>query len=994
MKVFYLLKQGLLVLLLFAVLKVQAQTGTLSGKVLDETGQPLPGASVAIKGTTKIVGTLADGSFQFVGISGTVVLVTNFIGYQAQEQSITVNGNTTLNFKMVPDNQNLNEVVVIGYGAVQKKDLTGSVSTVSAKDFQKGTVTTPDQLIQGKVPGVSITPNGGQPGGSAQIRIRGGASLNASNDPLIVIDGVPFSGNSIGNAPSPLSLINPNDIETFTVLKDANATAIYGSRASNGVILITTKKGTSGQPSINFSTNNSLATLIKKVDVLTADEIREYVNANGTNDQKLLVGSANTDWQDEIYRNAYTTDNNISISGTAKGLNMPYRISGGYLNQNGLLLSDQLKRGTAAINLSPKFFDNHLKVDLNIKGAITKSYFGNQGAIGAAIQYDPTQPVYDSNSIFGGYKEWQTGSGSSAVPNTNAPNNPVGLIKERTDVGDAKRSFGNLTLDYTFHFLPELRANLNLGYDVTKGTGHTFVPDYAAQSYATRGFFQDRKNTSNDYTSEFYLNYAKTLESIKSRIDVTAGYGYYDIKQTNYNFTSYRADKTTQITAPAYPFEVQQNKLLSYYGRLIYTFADNYILSGTMRADASSKFAEDNRWGYFPSVGFTWRVINESFLKYSNVFSDLKLRLSYGRTGNKDGIGNYEYLARYYPNSTTGQYQIGDTFYNYYSPAGYDKDLRWETTDTYNAGIDYGFLKGKIYGSIDVYSKKTKDLLSLVNIPLGVNFTNVLTTNVGSMEVKGIEGNINLNIIDRTDVNWTVGFNASYNKRKITNLTLIDDNSAAIDAGDITGGTGIHLKYNAVNQKPGAFLVRKQVYDAAGKPIYNLYEDLNGDGQATDADKYYYHSPDPSVTMGFSTSFSYKKWTFSTVLRANLGNYIYDNVSSNFGVNYNLLSVQGNINNAARDFLYTGFSGNSGYQYLSDYYIKNASFVKMDNLGVGYDFGRISKSGKLNLRVSANVQNVFTITKYDGIDPESVSGIDNNLYPRPRTYTLGLNIGL
>ena len=992
MKVFYLLRQALLVLFFFTVLKVHAQTGTITGKVLDEAGLPMPGASITVKGTTKVAITTNDGVYTLPGLNGTVVLVANFIGYQTQEQTVAVNGSITVNFKMVADNQKLNEIVIIGYGAVQKKDLTGSVSTLSSKDFQKGTISTPDQLIQGKVPGVNITSNSGQPGGSSQIRIRGGASLNASNDPLIVIDGVPFSGNSIGNAPSPLSLVNPNDIATFTVLKDANATAIYGSRASNGVILITTKKG-EGNASVNFNTNNSIATLARKVDVLNAAEIRDYVNAHGTAAQKQMLGTANTDWQDEIYRNAFTNDNNLSIAGSIKSMQMPYRISAGYLNQNGLLLTDVLKRGTAAISLSPRFFDQHLKVDLNLKGAMTRSVYANQGAIGAALQFDPTQPVYNPNSLFGGYYEWTSGSGSSAVPNPNTPRNPVALIEGRDDIGKAQRSFGNLTLDYTFHGLPELRANLNLGYDISKGTGYSYTPANMASSYGTQGYYQDRKNTEHDYVSEFYLNYAKDVASLSSRFDLTAGYGYYDIKQTNFAYASYRGDRSTLITAPAYPFEVQRNKLLSYYGRFIYTLANKYILSATMRADASSKFAEENRWGYFPSLGFTWRLIDESIFKNS-VFSDLKLRLSYGKTGNKDGIGNYEYLARYYPNNNTGQYQVGQTFYNYYSPAGYDKDLRWESTTTYNAGLDFGFLKGKIYGSVDVYSKKTKDLLSLVNIPLGVNFTNVLTTNVGNMDVKGIEGNINLNLMDKADMNWTVGFNASYNQRKITNLTLIDDNSAAIDAGDISGGTGIHLKYNAVNQRPGAFLVRKQVYDTQGKPVYNLYEDLNGDGQITDADKYYYHSPDPNVTMGFSTTFSYKKWTLSTSLRANLGNYIYDNVSSNFGVGYNLLSVQGNLNNAARDFLYTGFSGSSGYQYLSDYYIKNASFLKMDNLGLGYDLGQLSKSGKANLRISANVQNVFTISKYKGIDPESVSGIDNNLYPRPRTFTLGLNLGL
>lgn len=989
MRVFYLLKQGLLVLLVFSALMVKAQTGSVSGKVLDETGLPLPGASVIVKGTTRSTSTDGNGNFKLTGLSnGSVILSASFIGYQTLDKAVSISANATVDFKLVPDAQKLNEVVVIGYGTAEKKNLTGSITTVSAKDFQKGAITTPEQLIQGKVAGVNIISNSGQPGVGSQIRIRGGASLNASNDPLIVIDGVPFSGNTIDNAPSPLSLINPNDIETFTVLKDANATAIYGSRASNGVILITTKKGGTGTPVINFSTNNSIATVAKKVDVLSADQVRAYVNANGNATQKALLGTANTDWQDAIYQNAFISDNNLSIAGSFKGV--PYRVSAGYLDQDGLLITDKLKRGTGSITLSPRLFKDHLKIDLNIKGSLTDSHFANADGINSAIQFDPTQPIY-ANNKFGNYFEWTQGPANAIVPNPNAPRNPVAIIRLQDNNGNAARSVGNAKFDYSFHFLPELHANLNLGYDVSKGYGNITVPTYAAQAASTNGSFSRALKTEADKFSEFYLNYAHTVESIKSRFDVTAGYGYYDIASTSYNYTNYTG-LGAPIVVPVFPFSVERNKLLSYYGRFNYTLADKYILSATMRADASSKFAQDNRWGYFPSVGFTWRIIGENFLKDSKVLSDLKLRLSYGETGNKDGtdIGNYNYIAKYYASTNTGQYQIGNTFYNYYAPAGYDPDLKWETTTTYNAGLDYGFLGGRLYGSLDVYYKKTSDLLSKITIPVGTNFSNELVTNVGNMDVRGAEASLNFTAIKTENTTWDFGVNVAYNKRKVTNLTLNPNSGFKVDAGDISGGTGIHLKYNAVNQIPGSFFVYKQVYDANGKPLEGIFQDLNGDGAITTDDQYFYKSPDPNVTFGFNTSFSYKKWSINTVLRASLGNYVYDNVGSNFGIKSNLLSSVGILNNASSDILNTGFTNT---QYLSDYYIKNASFLKMDNLGIAYNIGKLSKDGNTTMRISANCQNVFVVTKYKGLDPELTSGIDYKLYPRPRTYTLGLNVG-
>ncbi|QNK62351.1 SusC/RagA family TonB-linked outer membrane protein [Pedobacter sp. PAMC26386] len=998
MKVFYVMRYCLLMVLTITALAVQAQTGSITGKIIDETGIGLPGASVLVKGQGRSASTDSNGNFKIIGVTnGAVTLTASYIGYSSIDLNVTVKGNTVANFSLKPDAQNLNEVVVIGYGSVQKKDLTGSVTTVSSKDFQAGNITSPEQLIAGKVAGVSIVSNGGAPGAGSTIRVRGGASLNASSDPLIVVDGVPFGTNLtigatnpsvIAGVASPLSLINPNDIETFTVLKDANATAIYGSRASNGVILITTKKGKSGEPVINFSTVNSYATVAKKVSVLTGDQVRAYVNANGNDAQKALLGTANTDWQDVIYNNAFSTDNNMSIAGSFK--NIPYRVSGGYLDQRGLMVTDRMTRATGGITLNPTFFDNHLKVDLSLKGSLSESHFANnkdRDAIVAAIQFDPTQPVH-ANNQYGGYYEW---IGSTGQLNPNAPKNPLGLIEEKQDNGKAARSFGNLRLDYSFHFLPELHFNVNGGYDVSKGYGTTNVPAYAAQEASTFGKSSQYEAVQHNKVAEAFFSYNKDLKSIRSNINATAGYGFYENSTTTYNFNSYNALGNLQST-PVFPFDTQQNRLLSYYGRLVYTFADKYILSGTMRSDGSSKFSETGRWGYFPSAGFTWRAINESFLKDSKVFSDLKMRLSYGVTGQQDGIGNYTYLPNYYTSVNESQYQIGGTFYHMYTPIAYDKNLKWETSTTYNAGIDYGFFQGRVYGSIDAYYKKTKDLLSLVPIAVGTNFSNQLLTNVGNMENKGIEVSINVGIIKSADVNWDMGFNFTYNQNKVTNLSLNPSPDFKIGTadGNIAGATATTLKWNSPNYAPGSFYVYKQVYNAQGAPIEGVYADLNNDGVVNDQDRYFYKNPAPKYILGFTTSFNYKKLTLSTVLRANIGNYIYDNVSSNFGVNRNLLSPSGLINNASTTFYDTNFSNN---QYLSDYYIHNASFLKMDNAGLAYNFGRLSPNSKANLRITANVQNVFVISKYKGVDPESSTGIDYNLYPRPRTYSLGLNLG-
>lgn len=976
----------------------------VTGKVTDaKDGSPIPGVTVTVKGTTTAAQTQSDGTFSIAASGGTTLVFTS-VGYVTQE---TTAGNA-VSISLVQSNQQLNEVVVIGYGSARKKDLTGAVTAISSRDFVKGAITSPEQLIAGKVAGVSIINAGGAPGASSTIRIRGGASLSASNDPLIVIDGVPldnFSGteNNIKGSPNALSMINPNDIETFNILKDASATAIYGSRASNGVIIITTKRGRKGKPAFNFSTLLSVSTIAKKADVLSANEFRDYVNnyPDATVEQKALLGDANTDWQDEIYQTALSTDNNLSITGGIK--NVPFRVSVGYLNQEGILSTANLSRASASINVSPMLFDNHLKIDINLKGANTKSYFPEEGAIGAAISFDPTQPVYSSSAKYGAYTQWLD-EGTVSGLNSLAPRNPVGILEQRKNVSDANRSIGNIQLDYKLHWLPELRANVNLGYDVSKGSGNITVSDSAATDYKRfefpSGSGQYHSGRKEEYLgrksntlAEFYLNYVKDLKSIDSRIDVMAGTAYQEFKTTNYNFPNYALDGVMDPNSvPNFDKDVPENRLLSYYGRINYGYKSRYLLTASIRTDGSSRFSPENRWGVFPSAAFAWRMKDEIFLRNSNTISDFKLRVGYGVTGQQEGIGNYDYISYYAVSNLTAQYQFGDKFYQMYRPGGYYQNRKWEQTATSNIGLDFGFMDNRITGSIDYYFKKTKDLLNLIAQPAGINFANEIVANVGNMENRGIEFLINVNPVRTKDINWDISFNVTHNKNKITNLTqFVDPGFPGNPTGDINGGTGTKIQINSVGYPRSSFYVYQQVYDDNGKPIENLFVDQNGDGTINANDLYRFKNPDAQVLMGASSSITYKNWSAGFVARASIGNYAYNNVYSNSGTSTNIFGIEKVLKNASANLLETGFKGDVGDFRLSDYYIQNASFLRMDNINVGYNVGKIL-GNKANLRITGNVQNVFVITKYDGLDPEISDGIDKQFYPRPRVFVLGANL--
>jgi iron complex outermembrane receptor protein len=1005
MKKVYFMKLGLLGLFLFATLLATAQTGSISGRVLDETQKTLPGASVSIKGTNQSTSTDANGNFKINGVNkGTVTLTVSFVGYKSAEKTVNVTGDVRVEFSLQPSAESLNEIVVVGYGTQKKSDLTGSITTVSAKDFVKGQITTPEQLIAGKVAGIQITSNGGAPGSGSTIRIRGGASLNASNNPLIVIDNVPLSESGVAGAANALALINPNDIESFNILKDASATAIYGSRASNGVIMITTKKGATGKPTFSFSSQSSVAENVNTVDVLSARQLRDVVNTYGTAAQRALLGSANTDWQDEIYTTALTSDNNLGISGSFKKI--PYRISYGYLKQNGTLKTGKLERNSVGLNLSPTFFNDLLKVNLNLKGSVNKSRFADQGAIGSAIFFDPTKPVYatPANYVgsFGGYYEWLDAANAVTGLAALAPRNPLALLDLRQDNGTAKRSIGNLELDLKMPFLTDLRAHANIGYDISEGSGSVIIPEYAAMSFkrfnAGGGVYKggvnnQYKQNRTDILMEYYLAYSKELPSIDSKLDVVGGWSYQQFKTTNNNFADRTFDGTV-VNTPNFPFDIPENRILSMYGRLNYAFKGRYLLTASVRRDGSSRFAPENRFAVFPSAALAWKINEESFLKNSKVISDLKLRLSYGVTGQQEGIGNYDYLSYYNLSSNQSMYQLGNTFYNMFAPGGYYGARKWEQTETLNAGLDFGLFNNRITGSLDVYKNKTSDLLNLITQPAGANFSNQVVANVGDMENKGLELNLNGQVVRNSNFTWDLGFNATINRNTITKLTIAPDpNYPGNQYGGISGGVGNTILINSVGFNRGAFYVYQQVYDAAGKPIEGLFVDRNGDGNINDKDLYRYKNADPKAFLGLNSNFTYKKWNAGFILRASIGNYMYNNVHSAQGRYTSISSLATYLGNASTSYLDTKFNGITGgvNQLQSDYYVQNASFLRMDNLNVGYNVGKVL-GNKASLRVNASVQNVFTITKYKGIDPEINGGIDNNFYPRPRIVSLGLNL--
>lgn len=984
--------------------------GTITGRVVDARGEGIPGVTVVVEGTTLGASTDVAGNYAISGVpAGPHTLVLSSIGLNSSRVAVTVADGQTLAVPSTFLSENstqLDEAVVVGYGTARRQDVTGSVTTVTAKDFVQGQVTAPEQLVQGKVAGVQITTGGGAPGEVSTIRIRGGSSLNASNDPLIVIDGVPVDNQGIAGAGNALAMVNPQDIETFTVLKDASATAIYGSRAANGVILITTKKGLEGEKMrVNISSQVSRATNYGKVDVLSGDAYRVLMNnaialgiVPATN--RAFLGTTNTDWQDAIYKTAWTTDNNVSLTGSAKHL--PYRISLGYLNQDGTLRTGNLKRNSASIGVSPMLFDNHLRIDVNVKGTWADYKFADQNAIGAAVRYNPTQPIYNTSSTgFNGYNELLTG----AIPNSLTDRNPLALLNDKRDRSTVLRSIGNVQFDYKIHGIDGLHANLNLGYDYSRSNGTVFIASSSSVAYVAPGTDKTSgRNTSyhqgkDNKLLETYLNYTKQIG--KQHVEALAGYSYQDFYTYSPFRFAYRADGTTKVN-PAdsvqNPYKSQYT-LLSYYGRVNYNFNDRYLLTATLRADGSSHFSPEKRWGYFPAASVAWRINKEGFMAESNAVSDLKLRASYGITGQQDitaVAGDYPYLAKYTLGSSANQQIQGNTRVYSLKPIAYDINLKWEETATYDAGLDFGFFNNRFSGSVDVYMRKTKDLLAVIPIAAGSNLSNTLLTNIGSVENRGVELALNYNVIQGQKLNWSVNFNATMNRGKITKLNQVQDpNYLGTPTGDIGGFN--FAQVSAVGYAPNTFFLYQQKYDDNGKPLQGptssastaQYVDQNNDGLINERDKVYGKSAAPKAILGFSSNVSYGKASLAFTVRSNVGGYVYNGVAGGQSNYYGLNTTLGYAANVVPAIYNTNFT--SG-QPLSDINLEEASFVRLQNITLGYDFGALLKAGT-TLRFTLAGQNLLLLTRYSGLDPERAFGIDNQYYPLPRTVTAGVNIG-
>ena len=978
-------KRSLLLVALFVIgcLQLLAQTRTIKGEVTDaQNGEALIGATVMVEGEKGGTVTDFDGNFSLQVSSSAKKIKVSYIGYIDKVLSISDN----MKVKLESDSKALADVVVIGYGTARKSDLTGSVATVKSKDFNKGLVSSPEQLINGKVSGVQIMSNSGSASAGSTIRVRGGASLNASNDPLIVLDGVPLEQGGIsGNSSNFLSMINPSDIESMTVLKDASSTAIYGSRASNGVIIITTKKGQQGAVKVNFNTTNSLQTRAQMVDMLSRDEFVNVINQFGDANQKSLLGTANTDWNDEVYRTAFGTDNNLSVSGSIDKW-LPFRVSVGYYNQSGLVRKDNVERWTGNVVLTPSFFQDHLKLTINAKGTLNNNSFNNGGAVWAAATFNPTIPVYSGNDKYGGYNEALDADG---YPVNAGVRNPRGLVDLYDSKSKVSRFIGSMDVDYKVHFLPDLKLHATVGADYAKGDGTIYVPAYAAQSYnkdeslgGSDYKYGPQKNENRLLT--LYANYAKYFEDIKSNVDLTAGYDYQYWKSTTPLYYTKSAAGTNLSTVKASDY---RHVMLSYYGRINYSFDGKYLLTATVRRDASSRFSKDTRWGTFPSVALGWTLTEEPWLKNQKVLSNLKLRASYGVTGQQEGIGNYNYLPVYTSSVTGAEALINGQYITTYRPEAYVSDLKWETTTSWNFGLDFGFLDGRIGGAIDFYTRKTKDLLASVPTAAGTNFSKTILTNVGNVDSKGIEVSLNATPIQTKDWEWNLSYNFTWQNMKVKNLSLTKGGSQT----NVKVGPSIDAyQFQVLSEgyEPYMFYVYHQLYDSkTGKPIEGAYADLNNDGEINESDLYRYHSPAPKYIMGLSTSLRYKQLTLGMSFRANIDNYVYNGMGMSTGAFETVSYNNSQLNNLNTSFLKTGFKTR---QYLSDYYVENASFLKLDNLSLSYNVGKINKWASLT--VSAMVQNVFTITGYSGTDPEVPNGMDNSFYPRPRTYSVSLGL--
>lgn len=1001
---------------LFLSVSAFAQS-TITGQVKDATGEPVIGASVLINGTSNGTVTDLDGNFS-ISVQPGATLTISYIGFQKQQVAAANGMVITLQEDQA---QQMNEVVVIGYGAVKKSDLTGSVTALKPDSKNKGLVVNAQDMLAGKVAGVSVTSDGGAPGGGANIRVRGGSSLNASNNPLIVIDGVAMDQTGIKGVSNPLSLVNPQDIESFNVLKDASATAIYGSRGSNGVIIITTKKGRRGLQ-VSYNGSFTVSKNSKNLDVLSADEYRSLIaNKFGTNLYTLdangnkvptaysRLGKANTNWQNEIFRTAFSHDHNVAVSGQVANW-LPYRVSAGYTNQQGVIKTSNFERFTGALTLNPSFLNDHLKVTLNAKGMWTKNRYADGEAIRAARQFDPTQPVYASGyDNFGGYYQWLddgTALNDSSWPKTYyslATKNPVSILNLRNERAISRDFLGSADVDYKVHGFEDLRFHVTAGVDVAKGRQVKDIDPASPQAIYYGSYGWESQLKRNMQLSAYAQYYHDFNDKAKNHFDIMAGYEWAHFwHNTNKAYWSYYPSTNKNATLAGKQrnyepyYDATENYLVSFFGRANWSLMDGrYMVTATVRNDGSSRFKE--HWATFPSFAFAWRINEENLFKQIDWLSDLKLRLSWGMTGQQEGIGDYNYFAIYEMNKgNDSTYPVaGDG--SLARPKAYDPNLKWETTTSYNVGLDWGILKQHLTGSIDWYYRKTSDLLNNATVPAGANFRNQVMSNIGSMYNMGVETSLHWLAVNAKDFNWTMDYNFTYNYNKITNLNGGSDPNYFVPTGGISAGTGGNIQAQHVGNAVNSFHVFQQAYDENGKPLEGVVVDRNSDGKITDADKYYYKAPAAPVTMGFASRFEYRNWDLGFALRASLGNYVYnDAFASTSNMSNSEIFVKSKfLVNRPTDVVADNWLSTETTSTQTDYWVQNASFLKMDNVTLGYSFANLLKQGSWNGitgRIYGTVNNVFCLTKYKGLDPEVFNGIDNNLYPRPISFILGLNL--
>ena len=953
----------LIPVLMFSQMKV-------SGTITEGNGNPLPGVNIQIIGTTQGTTSDFDGKYQIDNVKTGSTLEFSYIGFVTQRIKVVTG---TINVAMKEDSETLEEVIVIGYGTAKKSDLTGSANMVSAKDFNQGAIVSAQNLITGKVAGVNVTSGGGAPGEGASINIRGLSSLSLTNEPLFVVDGVPMDNSGVGGSRNILDIINPNDIENVVVLKDASATAIYGSRAANGVIMITTKKGKDRDFSFNYGTKATYYRPYQTVEMMSAAQFKKLVNEIGNAGAISRLGTANTDWQKEIFNDAVGYDHDFSGMGSL--FNIPMRFSLGYSNQDGVLRTDSFERTTASLSFTPSLLDDHLKFEINVRGSEINNTFADRGAIGNAMRFDPTQSVYSSTSPFGGYFTWMNTANTAQL--NLAPTNPVALLELRDDKAFVERLIGNVKMDYKLHFFPNIIGTVNVGIDKSKSNGRTITSELMPTSDPTwNGSLSKYTNDRTNKLFDSYFTYNREYE--KHDIKLIGGYSYQSFETDNYSFDSERLEDGN-----TYEFlDLSKDVLLSYFGRLNYGYGDKIDFTATLRADASSKLNPDDRWGYFPSAAIAWNIHNLNFMENSG-FNELKLRVGYGEVGNVNGLAPYKFLTSYAGSTSTADYQLGNSFYQTYRPEPINKDIRWEVGRTLNLGLDYSLLNRRLSGSINAYQKETKDLIIWALVDPFTNFGNRVETNIGDMVNKGIELELNGIAIQTDNVKWNLNYNVSYNYNEITKMPFDQP------VGGIEGGVGNTVQSHTVGYSPYSFLVYQQVYDSNGRPIEGVYVDRDDNGVINNSDKYYYKDPLADISMGLSTTLKVDNFDLTINSRANIGNYMYNNVASSKAIPSDINS-QLYLSNIHTDYYNTGFQAYSETNFLSDHYVTDASFIKIDNVTFGVSFPEFLN--KSSLRVFGNVQNVATFTKYKGLDPEISGGIDNNFYARPRIVTFGFNL--